>query len=99
FLCSEKGLGKSLQKIGRHERVFAYTLAHHIAGKSMQAYSRKRGQKRARWMLRHHSRDHARENVSRAPGGHARIARHIDPHLAVGMHYQGAMTFKHDDEF
>src|SRR5258706_6837096 len=48
-------------------------------------------------MLCDHSRDHARQNVSGTPRSHARIARRIDPGLALRLNYQRAMALEHHD--
>ena len=50
-------------------------------------------------VLCNHARNNTCQNVSRATGGHSRIARRVHPSFAVWPHHQSAMAFEHDNQF
>ena len=79
--------------------MLAHTLAHHVAGQSMQMHRRKHRQQRIVRILRDHRRNHASENVARAAGRHSRITRRVHPGFAVRLNHQRAMSLEHDDQF
>ena len=103
FLCRlprpPESLRQTLQKIGRDQRMLAYTFAHYVSGKTMKMHCGEHSYESVLRVLRDHSGNHAGQDVSRAAGCHSRIAGRIHPSLTVRLHHQRAMPFEHHDQF
>lgn len=84
---------QSLHEIGRHQRMFTHTFAGHIAGKTMKIDRGDHRDKDSVRILCDETRNHARQDVTRASGGHPRIPGRIHPNLATRRRHHGAMSF------
>src|SRR5579872_6516694 len=99
MLSSPESLRQTLQQIGCNQRKLSHPLAHHIPGESMKMNSSHHSPENILRILSNETCDHASQDISCAARRHTRVARGVDPSLAVRPHYERAMAFEHDDHF